>query len=168
MRLKAYIQNDATYKKAIIYESPDGVYLFLYDTVEDRSGVADQWFESVADAQDYTHQVFGLMEQDWEPLPDPLPGAQHDWEQPTRVIRHTDGAITFVPLECGDATPASNLEHGRSLDAADSDLIAEIQALLQKGHPIAAIQRYRQGMGVGLREAKAAIERLIDRSHGSD
>lgn len=165
MRMKAYIHNDSIYKKVMIYDSPDGVYLFFYDTVEDRSGVADQWFETVADAQDYAHQALGLTDEDWEPVPDPLPGAQHDWERPTRVVRYADGAMTFVPLEGDNSAPGDTVEYGKSLDGADPALIAEVQGLLHNGQPIAAIRRYQREMGVGLREAKAAIERLIDRMY---
>src|SRR4051794_11073903 len=120
MRLKAYIQDDATYRKAIIYEWPEGVYLFLYDTVEDSSSVADYWFETLADAQAYADEAFGLTEQNWEIISDPLPGMQHDWEQPTRAIRHTDGRIELVSAERDRAPNGTelNTEYGRSLETA--------------------------------------------------
>jgi hypothetical protein len=170
MRLKAYIHNDATYKKAIIYESPGGVYLFLYDTAEGRSSLADYWFESLADAQAYSNETFGLTERNWEIIADPLPGMQHDWERPTRTIRHPDGRIDLVSAE-GDRAlrdTEPNADYGNSLDTADPALIAEVQVLLQDGRPITAIKYYKEIMSVSLHEAKAAIERLIDQIYQSD
>ena len=164
MRLKAYIHNDATYKKAIIYDSPEGVYLFLYDTAEDRSSLADYWFETLADAQTYSNETFGLTERNWEIIADPLPGMQHDWERPTRAIRHADGRIELVSAERDRASKGTelNADYGRSLDTANPALLAEVQVLLQNGRPITAIKHYKETMGVSLHEAKAAIERLID------
>jgi ribosomal protein L7/L12 len=46
--------------------------------------------------------------------------------------------------------------------ADEANLEAELRQLLAVGRPIEAIKRYRQATGVGLAEAKAAVESLIE------
>jgi ribosomal protein L7/L12 len=163
MRLKAYIRNDDTYKKAIISEWPgSGVYLFLYDTVEDAACIADLWFETIADAQADAHERFGLTEQAWTVIADALPGMQHDWERPTRVVHNADGTIELIAYQENQVPVITDLdsEYGKSLDSVDAALVVEVQALIQSGQPITAIKLYKEKVGVSLRKAKYAVERL--------
>ncbi len=171
MRLKAYIRNDNTYKKAIISEWPGaGVYLFLYDTVEDAACCADLWFETIADAQADAHEQFGLGQQEWRIIADALPGMQHDWERPTRAVRNAHGTIELISYEEDEVPLITTLdsEYGKSLDSVDATLVAEVQALGQNGQPITAIKLYKEKVGVGLREAKYVVERLIDQIYRSN
>ena len=88
MRLKAVIPHHQHYQKAIIYAlSSSDVYLFLYDTLEDASCRADFWFESVTDAQIEAEERVSVSPAAWKNIPDPLPGALHDWEQPTQALQ---------------------------------------------------------------------------------
>jgi ribosomal protein L7/L12 len=48
----------------------------------------------------------------------------------------------------------------RSSEAIDPTAEAEIQDLVAKGNEVVAIKRYRELTGLGLAEAKAAIDRL--------
>ncbi len=167
MRLKTYIRNDGTYKKAIIAECPGaGVYLFLYDTVEDAACCADLWFEPIADAQADAQEQFGLTEQEWTIIADALPGMQQDWERPTCAVRSADGSIELLSYE-EDQVPVITVdsEYGKSLDSIDAALVDEVQVLLQNGQPLTAIKLYKEKVGVSLREAKYAIERLIDQMY---
>lgn len=171
MRLKALIHNHNRYKKAIIYQAPEaGVYLFLYDTVADASCIADHWFETREEAQDEASDMFGIDPHNWMPIADPLPGAQHDWEQPTRLVVTETGTTHFIPhnatqYEQGheNAMPA-----GTSLERANDDLVANITQLLRAGQHITAIKVYRQQANVTLSEAKAAIEHLVKRIFRQD
>jgi ribosomal protein L7/L12 len=52
-------------------------------------------------------------------------------------------------------------------DPAPDDVDADLWELLKKGQKIAAIRLYRQRTGIGLAEAKAAVE-TIGRKHGLD
>lgn len=65
-------------KKVMIYESNKGVYVFLYNTDEDKSCFADQWYEIVQEADDYCLEQFNVKEQDWILIDDPKDGCQHD------------------------------------------------------------------------------------------
>ncbi|MDP9309683.1 MAG: hypothetical protein M3R24_02095 [Chloroflexota bacterium] len=100
MRLKALVSNHNQYKKAIIYAaSSAGVYLFLYDTQADASCIADYWCESIEDAQETACELAGIAPDAWHVIADPLPGAQHDWERPTRAVTSTTGKVSFVPFD---------------------------------------------------------------------
>jgi ribosomal protein L7/L12 len=56
---------------------------------------------------------------------------------------------------------------GASLEMADPVIIEEVAALLRAGQPVTAITTYRERANVGLREAKMAVERLIERMYPS-
>ncbi|OKP89667.1 hypothetical protein A3842_04060 [Paenibacillus sp. P3E] len=66
-------------KKLMIYESEnDGVYVFLYDTQEDKSSFADLWFETFDEAVDYCIEKYIVIEDQWVVIKDPKEGQQHD------------------------------------------------------------------------------------------
>ncbi|MCR8630884.1 hypothetical protein [Paenibacillus radicis (ex Xue et al. 2023)] len=65
-------------KKVMIYESNEGVVVFLYNTDEDKSCSADQWYEGIQDASDYCIEQFNINEKDWILIDDPNDGCQHD------------------------------------------------------------------------------------------
>ncbi|WP_208720248.1 ribosomal protein L7/L12 [Amycolatopsis circi] len=44
------------------------------------------------------------------------------------------------------------------------DLVAELEPLLREGKTIAAIKRYREVTGAGLKEAKDAVDRMSHRA----
>jgi large subunit ribosomal protein L7/L12 len=80
-----------------------------------------------------------------------------------RVYREATGTGL---AEAKDAVEA--LGRGGALSAeagTDRDFEDELVALLQQGQKIQAIKRYRERTGVGLKEAKDAVEALADR-HG--
>jgi ribosomal protein L7/L12 len=52
-----------------------------------------------------------------------------------------------------------NLEYEEQDEPMSPDL-AEVYALLQAGHKVEAIKVYREATGVGLAEAKAAVENI--------
>lgn len=51
---------------------------------------------------------------------------------------------------------------GTSLEQVNEAVVEEVIQLLRAGQPVTAITTYRQRANVGLGEAKAAIERLIE------
>jgi ribosomal protein L7/L12 len=51
----------------------------------------------------------------------------------------------------------------RSGPLGDRDLEDEVVSLLEQGQKIEAIKRYRERTGVGLKEAKDAVERMAER-----
>lgn len=52
-------------------------------------------------------------------------------------------------------------------DSDDKAWIAELTTLIDNGQKIEAIQKYRERTGVGLAEAKSAIEQIGDRLSGA-
>lgn len=52
-------------------------------------------------------------------------------------------------------------------DSDDKAWIAELTSLIDNGQKIEAIQKYRERTGVGLAEAKSAIEQIGDRLGGA-
>lgn len=85
MRLTANIkQKDSDVKRLIIYDSEDGVYLFGYDKGSDSSAIWDSWFEKVEYAIEAL-QKYGVDQNDWKEIPDPLENCKHDWIEPVRV-----------------------------------------------------------------------------------
>jgi hypothetical protein len=98
MRVKSIIKDDETYKKAVIFVDTHQAFFFLYDSLEDTQCVEDYWFESLEEARDWGHTNFGIKEEDWTVIDDPLPGAQHDREKPVKAIK-LGNEILIVPYE---------------------------------------------------------------------
>ena len=69
-----------------------------------------------------------------------------------------DAKAAVEALEFGEALP----EHGR---VSDSDLADEVIRLLERNEKIQAVKLYREQTGVGLKDAKDAVERLGEQ-HG--
>lgn len=85
MRLKANIkQTDSDLKRLMIYDSEDGVYLFGYDKDSDSSAIWDNLFENVEYAIEAS-QEYGVNQNNWQEISDPLKNCQHDWIEPVRV-----------------------------------------------------------------------------------
>ena len=64
--------------RVMVYESEDGTYLFLFDAADDAPSVADEWHEHPEHAVDRCQRDFGVRSEDWQEVPDPQPGDQHD------------------------------------------------------------------------------------------
>jgi hypothetical protein len=64
-------------RKLMIYETTDGVYVFLYDTVKDAPCFADMFFETLEEAEEYC-QEYGVEKENWTIVADPLEGCSHD------------------------------------------------------------------------------------------
>ncbi|RME45707.1 MAG: hypothetical protein D6796_10055, partial [Caldilineae bacterium] len=60
--------------RAMAYDDGQGVWLFLYNRLEDAPCVKDYWFEGWADAEDWCQDELGIAPSDWKTIPDPSPG----------------------------------------------------------------------------------------------
>jgi hypothetical protein len=78
-------------RRVMVYATDGGAYLFLYTCLDDGPCAFDEFYESLAAAEQDASGRFHLTEQDWAQIDDPLPGAQHDWIRPTRVKRDHAG-----------------------------------------------------------------------------
>lgn len=65
-------------KKVMIYESADDVYVFLYDTQENKSCIADFWFETLDEALEYCKEKYNVKQELWIIINDPKEGEHHD------------------------------------------------------------------------------------------
>lgn len=86
-------------RRLILYEGEAGVYLFPSDSIEDVGSCADEWYVSVAEAEESAREKYGVKDSDWRDCPDPLPGCQHDWIAPVRVPGRDTGQPVWGTLE---------------------------------------------------------------------
>lgn len=82
-------------KRVMVYDDDQACYIFYFDTLADGPGFADTWHESMAEAKQICLESFGIAEADWQTVPDPQEGGQHDIITPTRVERGPGEEITF-------------------------------------------------------------------------
>lgn len=80
MRMYALLREPVdNIRKVMIYDSENGVYAFLYDTHENKSGIADLWYEILDEAMAYCNQELKVIEEQWIVINDPKEGEQHDY-----------------------------------------------------------------------------------------
>lgn len=53
-----------------------GASLFLYDSIEDKACIADEWYESLEAAESAARETYGIAT--WTEIPDPAPGCFDD------------------------------------------------------------------------------------------
>ena len=85
MRKIAFPSNEKNIKKIMLYESSDGTYVFIYDTMYDTGSLFDSWYENVSDAEQACEEDFDIRKDDWILISDPQIFCQHDVIRPTRV-----------------------------------------------------------------------------------
>jgi hypothetical protein len=97
-------------RRLMIYEPEEGsgTYLFLFRTPEDGAGCADYWFESIADAVEAAREEFGVSPTDWQSIPDPPAGCQHDWIAPVQLARDAAGHPLDGQFERQSDSPQPN------------------------------------------------------------
>jgi len=89
-------------KRIIMYETDqDGVYVFLSSSVDDVGCDADLWFEDVESADDYCVD-YGVSQEDWIEIENPMHDCQHDFIRPVRVKGRDAGNSQFGELEIFD------------------------------------------------------------------
>jgi hypothetical protein len=70
---------------ALLISAVNGVFVFLFRSLDDGPCHADEWYEDVAGAERHVAEKLGVEDADWQLLPDPLPGRQHDRIAPVRI-----------------------------------------------------------------------------------
>ena len=51
--------------KLMIYDTGEGSYLFLYNTIEDKPCMADYWFDNLTDAETTCFEDYKINNSDW-------------------------------------------------------------------------------------------------------
>lgn len=65
-------------RKVMVYQTKkQGVFFFLFSTIEDEGCSADYHFSDMADADECGFE-YGVAPEDWIIIVDPLPGCRHD------------------------------------------------------------------------------------------
>lgn len=90
-------QND--FKRLMLYDSADGVYLFAYQSMYDCDSDGDEWYENVAQAKTTAEEKYNVTQANWEQIGDPLPYCQHDWIAPVRVKGRHEGKPEWGQME---------------------------------------------------------------------
>jgi hypothetical protein len=100
MRKIATVKNNhPDIKQVMVYECEDGVYVFPFASLEDGSGVGDEWYQSVTEADAVSESEYGIGKDDWKYIDDPLEGCQHDWIAPVRIKGRNDGKPEWGKFE---------------------------------------------------------------------
>ena len=85
MRKVAFINIPDNIQKLMIYDSPEGVFLFGYDCLQDTSAIWDNWYAVVTDAEEYCSDTYQIDKDDWIVISDPCPECQHDFIAQIRI-----------------------------------------------------------------------------------
>jgi hypothetical protein len=85
--------------QVILYQCPDGIYLFYCSSVDDGFAMGDEWYEDLESAESVCLNEYGINSDDWEIIPEPLEYCQHDWIEPVRVIGRDRGKPQWGCLE---------------------------------------------------------------------
>lgn len=71
--------------KIILHEDREGIYLYLYDCIQDTSSVSDNFFTTLDEAEEFCTDTYKIGKDDWILLADTIDGCQDDFILPTRV-----------------------------------------------------------------------------------
>ena len=79
-----YEYNGNVVRKVMVHETEfEDVYVYIYNSAQAQICFADEWFPSVADAEDTWGPMIAAP--GWVLIDDPLPGCQNDCFLPIRV-----------------------------------------------------------------------------------
>lgn len=99
MRLISKVPSHPQYKRLMLYQAKEGVFLFLYNTEMDAPCIHDLWFEDLQKAYEYSAEVFGISNREWKAIPDPMPNCLDDCIQPVRIRGQEIGSPEKITLE---------------------------------------------------------------------
>jgi hypothetical protein len=99
MRIIAEVKAHEDVKRLMIHDCEDGVYLFLFDIEEDGAAYADYWFETVDEALKIAQEDYGVTNDQWIEISDPLEYCQQDWIAPARIPGRESGNPQWGKLE---------------------------------------------------------------------
>lgn len=85
--------------RCVLYDSGSEVWVFLRASMQDGPAEDENWFEDRASAEAFCRIQLGILDQDWRPISDPLPGCQHDWTEPVRLKGPPTGEPRRVTFE---------------------------------------------------------------------
>jgi hypothetical protein len=86
-------------KQVILYQCADGVYISPCTELDDGFANGDEWYESLESAEEACHSEYGILGEDWQPIPDPFEYCQQDWIEPVRVVGRDRGELQWGRFE---------------------------------------------------------------------
>lgn len=159
MRLKALIPNHETLDIAIIHQASPTSF-FLYIISADHQHGFDDWAPDLDSVKFNCKQEYHIDEDAWEQIPDVLPGALEQFEEPTVGVRDETGKLNFIPYDVALKQGIVPPKPFKVEIVDDSELIDEVLDWLIKNNPLRAMQAYMRGTGCDLMTAKQAIHQL--------
>ena len=99
MRKIAIAKNHSRIRQVILYQDENGVYLFPCTSLEDGFAEGDQWYEDLETAESVCMSEYGITNDDWQHIPDPVEYCLHDWVEPVRVVEVNTGKPQWGQLE---------------------------------------------------------------------
>lgn len=139
MRIIATIPSHPQYKRAMICQNQDGVFLFLYKSENDSSCQHDSWFEQLSDAFDYAVNHFQIQKQQWLKIPDTLPGCFDDYihtvpldpdERHKALIQAVDGELEWVNALLSAGTDSNGMPLIMAIQCRQPEIV---QAMINSG-----------------------------------
>ncbi len=91
MRKVAFTSGQDSFKKVMLYDCSDGVYIFGYDCLQDTASISNNLHDTVEDAEDFCRGEYNLDSNNWILIADPLDNCQHDFILPTRIKGKENG-----------------------------------------------------------------------------
>jgi hypothetical protein len=73
--------------------------LFLCTSLEDGFANGDEWYENLESAESVCRSEYGILDEDWQNIPDPLKHCQQDWIESVRVVGRDKGKPQWGRLE---------------------------------------------------------------------
>lgn len=103
----------------IVHQSDGGVYVFSRNSDVDGYCDGEDWYTSLAAADEACETLYGIQSDDWLFIVAPPPGCQQDWISPVRVVGRETGRPEFGKFErlvdgkwvrIGATNPAPSIE----------------------------------------------------------
>ena len=86
MRKVARVVRSSDVVKVMLYQQPEGVYVFEYDAIEDAPAISDYLATDMIQALEIAFNEFGIEVSDWYEVDEPLENCLPDWIAPVRPL----------------------------------------------------------------------------------
>lgn len=123
----------------MIFQSANGVYLFLFESENDSHCQHDFWFQTLQNAQEYGKDHFGIQENQWSEIQDPESGCFDDYIYPVpmkpvarqkALIQAADGEIEWVKSLLSAGTDSNGMPLMMAVQCNQPEIV---QAMIKAG-----------------------------------
>lgn len=85
MRKYAILNNIVNNVKKVMIYIEEGVYIFLYDRIEDVPSFSDEYVDTLEEAEKICFYEYNIKDSDWMNINDPIEECQEDIISPVRT-----------------------------------------------------------------------------------